>query len=91
MKRIIPIGFIGKDILAVEREVKPVIEDSKAYREQLAREFRQAIEALPPMPDKTCSWCGHEVENDHRIVDREPMCNACGSQYSPEESSGYER
>jgi hypothetical protein len=46
MKRIIPIGFIGKDILAVEKEIKPVIEDAKAYREELARDFRQAVDLL---------------------------------------------
>jgi len=93
MKRIIPIGFIGKDILAVEREVRPVIEDSKAYREQLAREFRQAIEALPSMPDKMCDWCGveHQTNNDHKIVDAQCMCLECVRQYSLEESSGYER
>jgi hypothetical protein len=70
--------------------MKAVIEDSKAYREQLAHEFRQAIEALPPVPEKTCGWCGVDVGtlDDHKIVDREPMCNACVSQYFPE---GIER
>jgi hypothetical protein len=46
MKRIVPTGFIGKDILAVEKEVKPVIEDSKGYRQEVAREFRRAVETL---------------------------------------------
>jgi len=53
MKRTIPIGFIGKDILALEKEIKPVIENSKAYRAQLAHESREAIDALPPIPKKT--------------------------------------
>ena len=90
IEKLRPIGFLGKDILAVEKEVKPVIEDSKAYREQLAHEFRQAIEALPPIPETTCGWCGVDVStvDDHKIVDREPMCNACVSQYF---SEGIER
>jgi hypothetical protein len=41
-----PVGFLGKDILAIQKEVKPVTESSKAYREQLADEFRQAIGAV---------------------------------------------
>ena len=88
--RLKPISFIGKDILAVQKEVKPVIEDSKAYREELAREFRRAIEALPPIPEQTCSWCGADIGglDDHKIVDREPMCNACVNGYFPE---GIER
>jgi hypothetical protein len=52
MRRIIPIGFIGKDILAVEKDIKPVIEDRKAYPEQLPDGSRQA-DALPPIPEKT--------------------------------------
>jgi hypothetical protein len=80
----------GKDILAIRKEVKPVVKDSKAYRIELAHEFQQAIEALPSIPGKTCGWCGVDVGtvNDHKIVDREPMCNACVSQYFPE---GIER
>ena len=90
MKRIVPIGFVGKDVLAVEKEVKPVIEDSKAYRQELADEFRKAVEAVPPMPEKTCDWCGVDVStaDDHKIIDREPMCNGCVSQYFPD---GIER
>ena len=90
IQKVRPIGFLGKDILAVEKDLRPVCEDSKAYREQLAHEFRQAIEALPPIPEKTCGWCGVDVGtvDDHKIVDREPMCNACVSQYFPE---GIER
>jgi hypothetical protein len=90
IEKLRPIGFLGRDILAIEKDVKAVIEDSKAYREQLAHEFRQAIEALPPIPEKTCGWCGVDVGtlDDHKIVDREPMCNACVSQYFPE---GIER
>jgi len=38
-----PIGFIGKDILAVQPD---------EYRQELARDFRAAIEALPPMPEE---------------------------------------
>jgi hypothetical protein len=90
IQKVRPIGFLGKDILAVEKEVKPVIKDSKACREQLAHEFRQAIEALPPIPEKTCGWCGLDVGtfDDHKMVDRAPMCNACVSEYFPE---GIER
>jgi len=90
IQKVRPIGFLGKDILAVEKEVKPAIEHSEAYRKQLAHDFRRAIEALPPIPEKTCSCCGVDVgaADDHKIVDREPMCNACLSQYFPE---GIER
>jgi len=93
IEKLRPIGFLGKDILAIQKEVKPVTESSKAYREQLADEFRQAIGALPPMPDKTCDWCGVELQtiNDHKIVDAQRMCLECVKQYSLEESSGYER
>jgi hypothetical protein len=93
IEKLRPIGFLGKDILAIQKEVKPVTESSKAYREQLADEFRQAIGALPPMPDKTCDWCGVELQtiNDHKIVDAQRMCLECVKQYSWEESSGYER
>jgi hypothetical protein len=93
IEKLRPIGFLGKDILAIQKEAKPVTDDSKAYREQLAHEFRQAIEALPPMPDKTCDWCGVELQtmNDHKIVDAQRMCLECVKQYSLEESSGYER
>jgi hypothetical protein len=82
--RLKPIGFIGKDILAIQKD------DSKAYREQLAQEFRQAIDALPPLIEKTCGWCGGDVGalDNHKIVDRQPMCNACVIQYFPE---GIER
>ena len=93
IEKLRPIGFLGKDILAIQKEVKPVTESSKAYREQLADEFRQAIGALPPMPDKTCRWCGVELQTikDHKIVDAQRMCLECAKQYSLEEGSGYER
>jgi hypothetical protein len=38
-----PVGFIGKDILAVE---KGIIPDSKAYRAGVASEFLKAVETL---------------------------------------------
>lgn len=90
IEKLRPIGFLGKDILAIRKEVKPVAKDSKAYRIELAHEFRQAIEALPPIPQKTCGWCGVDVGtvDEDNIVDREPMCNGCVSQYFPE---GIER
>ena len=93
IEKLRPIGFLGKDILATQKEVKPVTESSKAYREQLAGEFRQAIGEVPPMPDETCDWCGVELQtiNDHKIVDAQSMCMECVKQYSLEESSGYER
>ena len=86
-----PIGFLGKDILAVE--VDPVIADSKACRHELADEFRKAIEALPPMPERTCDWCGLDLSggHDHKIVDRQPMCMDCISFYRLEEGKDYER
>ena len=84
IEKVRPIGFLGKDILAIQKD------DSKAYREQLAQEFRQAIDALPPLIEKTCGWCGGDVGalDNHELVDRQPMCNACVSQYFPE---GVER
>jgi len=90
IEKLRPIGFLGKDILAIRKEVKPVVKDSKAYRIEPAHEFRKAIEALPPNPEKTCGRCGVDVGavDDHKIVDREPMCNACVGQYFPE---GIER
>jgi hypothetical protein len=90
LEKLRPIGFIGNDILAVDNHVKPVIEDSKASRHELARDLRRAIEALPPIPEKTCGWCGADIGglDDHKIVDREPMCNPCVSQYFPD---GIER
>ena len=90
IEKLRPIGFLGKDILAIRKEVKAVVKDSKAYRIELAHEFRQAIEALPPIPQKTCGWCGVDVGtvDEDNIVDREPMCNGCVSQYFPE---GIER
>jgi hypothetical protein len=95
IQKVRPIGFLGKDILAIQKDVKPVIKDSKAYRAELAREFRGATEANKPklqalLQETTCGWCGVEVRtvDDHKTVDREPMCNACVNQYFPE---GIER
>jgi len=95
MKRIIPIGFIGKGILAVEKEIKPVIEDSKAHREELAREFRQAVDLLRSglLHETTCDWCGADVQTvkDHRMVAGQPMCLPCVKEYGLEEGKDYER
>ena len=93
IQKVRPIGFLGKDILAVEKEVKPAIEHSEAYRKQLAHDFRRAIEALPPIPEKTCSCCGVDVgaADDHKIVDREPMCLPCVREYGLEQGRDYER
>ena len=91
-QKVRPIGFLGKDILAIQKDVKPVVEHSKAYREQLAREFRDAVVALRQglLHETTCDWCGVDVRtvDDHKTVDREPMCNTCVNQYFPE---GIER
>jgi hypothetical protein len=78
-----PIGFLGKNILAVEAD--PIIADSKAYRQELADEFRKAVEALPPMPEKTCDWCGIDILPDARcypMVHDEFMCRKCYEEYS---------
>jgi len=78
-----PIGFLGKDILAVE--VDPVIADSKAYRQELADEFRKVVEALPPMPEKTCDWCGIDIPPTalyYPMVHDEFMCRRCYEEYS---------
>jgi hypothetical protein len=95
VQKVRPIGFLGKDILAIQKDVNPAFKDSKAYRAELAREFREAIEAYKPelralLQETTCEWCGVEVRtvDDHKTVDREPMCNACVNQYFPE---GIER
>ena len=53
-------------------------QDSPEYRRELAYEFRKAIETLPPMPDKTCDWCGTDLYKDHKTIDRDFfMCNPC--------------
>ena len=78
-----PIGFLGKDILAVE--VDPVIADSKVYRQELADEFRKTVEALPPMPEKTCDWCGIDIPPTalyYPMVHDEFMCRRCYEEYS---------
>ena len=95
VQKVRPIGFLGKDILAIQKDVNPAFKDSKAYRAELARELRGAIEANKPklqalLQETTCGWCGVDVRtvDDHKTVDREPMCNACVNQYFPE---GMER
>ena len=91
-QKVRPIGFLGKDILAIQKDVKPVVKDSKACREQLAREFRDAVDALRQglLHETTCDSCGVDVRtvDDHKTVDRGPMCNTCVNQYFPE---GIER
>ena len=39
-----PVGFIGKDILAIE--CSDALKRERHYRLELAREFRQAVEIL---------------------------------------------
>ena len=90
IEKVRPIGFLGKDILAIQKEVKPVVKHSKAYRVELAREFRAAIEANKPqvralLKETTSGWRGID---DHRTVDREPSCDACVKQDPPQ---GIER
>jgi hypothetical protein len=67
----------------------------RQYRVELAREFRQAVEALRTgmLQEMTCDWCGVDLQavNDHKMVDRQPMCLPCVSQYSLEEGKDYER
>ena len=72
----------NKEALQLKRQAR-----EKAYREELARVFREAIEALPPMPDKFCDWCGIDLAsvNDHyRIIDAQLMCQNCVQQYNME-------
>jgi hypothetical protein len=90
IEKVRPVGFLGKDILAIQKNVKPVVKHSKAYRAELARELRAAIEANKPqvralLKETTSGWRGID---DHRTVDREPMRDACVNQYLPE---GMER
>jgi hypothetical protein len=95
IQKVRPISFLGKDILAIQKDVKPVVKHSNAYRAELARELRGAIEANKPqvrslLKEATCGWRGidgHTVD-DHRIVDREPACDACVKQDPPQ---GIER
>jgi hypothetical protein len=93
LQKVGPIGFLGKDVLAIQEQKTPVINNSKAYLAELAGEFRRAIEALPEMPDKTCDRCGIELQtiDDHKTVDRQFMRLECVKQYSLEEINGYER
>ena len=95
IEKVRPIGFLGKDILAIQKDVKPVVKDSKTYRAELARELRGAIEASKPqvralLKETTCGSYGIDVHtaDDHKTVDREPTCDACVNQYLPE---GIER
>jgi len=90
IQKVRPIGFLGKDILAIQKDVKPVVKDSKACRAELARELRSAIEANKPqvralLKETTCGW---RAIDDHRTVDREPMRDAWVNQDLPE---GMER
>jgi hypothetical protein len=61
------------------------------YRKQLAAELRQAIEESKPsraMPQETtCDWCGIDLHtiDDHKIVDRQFICNPCHSYFFPEQ------
>jgi len=74
-KKFTPIGFIGKDILAVEKEVKPVIEDSRAYREELAQEFRQAIDAVASRQEKVL----HRIDREANTLSVwTGTCDWCG-------------
>jgi hypothetical protein len=65
--------------------VDPVIADSKVYRQELADEFRKAVEALPPMPEKSCDWCGIDIPATalyYPMVHDEFMCRKCYEEYS---------
>jgi hypothetical protein len=85
-KVIRPIGFIGKDIIAI---------DERQHRLDLAREFRQAVDLLRSglAHETTCDWCGADVQTvkDHRMVDGQPMCLPCAKEYGLEEGKDYER
>jgi hypothetical protein len=65
------------------------------YRAELAREFREAVDALQQglLHETTCDWCGADVQtiNDHRMVDGQPMCLPCVKEYGLEECKDYER
>jgi hypothetical protein len=78
-------GLTPKEALELERQ----------HRMELARDFRQAVDALRigMLQETTCDWCGVDLQtvNDHKTVDGQPMCLPCVSQYSLEEGRDYER
>jgi hypothetical protein len=79
-----PVGFIGKDILAI-----PASDD----REQLAAEFRAAVEVAKlerVLPEaRSCDWCGIDLYtiDDHKTVDRQYMCHPCHLGFFPEQQN----
>ena len=78
-------GLTPKEALEIERQ----------RRVELAREFRQAVDALRTgmLQETACEWCGVDLHtvNDHKMVDGQPMCLPCVSQYSLEKGKDYER
>jgi hypothetical protein len=78
-------GLTPKEGLELERQ----------HRVELAREFRDAADALQSalIQETTCDWCGVHVQtvNDHKIVDGQPMCLPCVKEYGWEEGKDYER
>jgi hypothetical protein len=78
-------GLTPKEALDIERQ----------HRAELAREFREAVDALRTgmLQETTCDWCGVDLQTvkNHRMVDGQPMCLPCVSQYSLEEGKDYER
>jgi hypothetical protein len=74
---------------------KEALEVERQHRAELAREFRQAVDALRAgmLQETTCDWCGVNLQavNDHKMVDGQPMCLPCVRQYSLEEGKDYER
>jgi len=66
-------------------------------RVELAAEFRAAIVAAElerVLPDgRSCDWCGTDLYtvDDHKTVDREPMCNPCHDEYFPESAASKEQ
>jgi hypothetical protein len=71
------------------------VSELRKSTQELAREFRQAVDALRTglLHETTCDWCGGDVQtvNDHRIVDGQPMCLSCVKEYKLEEGKDYER
>jgi len=74
---------------------KEALEIERRHRVELAREFRRAVDALRTgmLQETTCDWCGVDLQtvDDHKMVDGQPMCLPCVSQYSLEEGKDYER
>jgi hypothetical protein len=67
---------------------KEALEADRQYRVELAREFREAIDALQgAMVGPTCDQCGADLNtfNDYKTVDDQILCAPCHRDFFPEE------